>query len=253
MLSIMFSGLLSTVGSTLSRSQVAHVGPSALLLSHPSTETPCTDESPSELVHPQVQPLRLLNLYNVPEMLQEDADAKGAPPSARSAHREAFFLSFASEARCLLQSLPSASFPTPAPTIMVTGGFRTRAGMAEAVISSATDLVGVGRPACADPALPRTLLDPSIASARSPEYAIKGSAILRWLPIKMLLPGIATIFHTILLAQVSRRQKPDYEMNIIQGAWRVWIRDLVLTGWLLPSTILAVLFALVGWYFALHL
>ena len=102
-------------------------------------------------------------------MLQEDADAKGAPPSARSAAREAFFLSFASEARTLLQSLPPAPTPTPAPTIMVTGGFRTRAGMAEAVMSSATDLIGVGRPACADPALPRTLLNPQIVEARSPE------------------------------------------------------------------------------------
>ncbi|KAL8283439.1 hypothetical protein RQP46_005849 [Phenoliferia psychrophenolica] len=190
--------------------------------------------------------------YESPKMLQEDADAKGAPPSARSAHREAFFLSFASEARALLKTLPSTSLPTPAPTIMVTGGFRSRAGMAEAVLSSATDLVGVGRPACADPALPRTLLDPKVTSARSPEYKIKGSAILRALPIQMLLPGIATIFHTMLLAQIARREKPDYNMNIIQGAWRVWLRDIVMKGWLLPGTILALLVALVGRWFALH-
>ena len=180
-------------------------------------------------------------------MLQEDADAKGAPPSARSAVREAFSLSFASEARTLLQSLPSTSIPTPTPTIMVTGGFRTRAGMAEAVMSSATDLVGVGRPACADPALPRSLLDANVSEARSPEYSIKGSALLRLLPLPVLLPGVATIFHTMLLAQIARREKPDYGMNILEGAWRVWLKDLVVKGGLLPCAVLVLLVvALVG-------
>ena len=54
MLSIMSSGLLSTVGLTLSRSRAEHVGPSARLLSLPLTETPFPDESPSEVVFPQV-------------------------------------------------------------------------------------------------------------------------------------------------------------------------------------------------------
>ena len=81
---------------------------------------------------------------------------------------------------------------------------------------------------------------------------IKGSALLRLLPIQLLLPGVATIFHTMLLAQIARKEKPDYEMNILQGAWRVWLRDLVMKGWLLPGAILALLVALVGRSFALQ-
>lgn len=165
------------------------------------------------------------------EMLGEDIYAKGAKPSARTAAREAFFLSFATQAHALLKSLPPSSLASSPPKIMVTGGFRSRAGMAKALASSSTDLIGIGRPACANPALPRTLLDPSIPNDRSPEYLLKGAALLRMLPA-LALPGIDTIFHTMLLAQIARGEKPDYTMNFFQGFWRVWIRDLLFRGWL---------------------
>ncbi|KAK4701676.1 xeroderma pigmentosum group C-complementing protein, partial [Phenoliferia sp. Uapishka_3] len=158
--------------------------------------------------------------YESPKFLQEDADSKPPQPSTQSTSREAFFLSFASQARALLQSIPSSSLPTPAPTIMVTGGFRTRAGMANAILSSSTDLIGIGRPSCADPALPKRLLDPSIQEARSPIYVVKGSRVMRWMPLQLLLPGVSTIFHTMLLAQIGRGEKPDFRMNVLQGFWR---------------------------------
>jgi len=41
---------------------------------------------------------------------------------------------------------------------MVTGGFRTLAGMADAVRSGAVDLVGLARPMAIEPDLPRRLL-----------------------------------------------------------------------------------------------
>jgi 2,4-dienoyl-CoA reductase-like NADH-dependent reductase (Old Yellow Enzyme family) len=61
--------------------------------------------------------------------------------------REAFFLDYA-----------SAVAPVAAMPLMVTGGFRTRAAMEEAVTSGGVDVVGLGRPMCAEPDLPRRLL-----------------------------------------------------------------------------------------------
>jgi hypothetical protein len=182
-------------------------------------------------------------------MLGEDNDGKKAvtpTPSARGIAREAFFQSFASEARALLLALPAASLPSPAPAIMVTGGFRTRAGMAQALISDSTDFVGLGRPACADPALPKTLLDKSIAEARSPKYSVKGSPLLRFVPFGLIGPGISTIFHTMLLAQVAKGEKPDYHMTLLEGAWRVWIRTALLRGWVWIAMVAAVLVGLVS-------
>src|SRR3546814_16005712 len=42
--------------------------------------------------------------------------------------------------------------------LMVTGGFRTRAGIEEALDSGAVDVVGLGRPLCGEPDLPQRLL-----------------------------------------------------------------------------------------------
>ncbi|MEC9431782.1 MAG: NADH:flavin oxidoreductase/NADH oxidase family protein [Pseudomonadota bacterium] len=61
--------------------------------------------------------------------------------------REAFFLDYAAELR------RSVSLP-----MMVTGGFRTREGMEAALASGAADVIGLGRPLCLEPDLPRRLI-----------------------------------------------------------------------------------------------
>ncbi|KXJ87588.1 hypothetical protein Micbo1qcDRAFT_216093 [Microdochium bolleyi] len=77
----------------------------------------------------------------------------GPPKSERTKAREAFFLSFAETFR--------ASFPDV--PLMVTGGFRSRSGMEEAVAGGGTDLVGIGRAAVVSPALPRdVVLNPDV-------------------------------------------------------------------------------------------
>ena len=62
--------------------------------------------------------------------------------------REAYFLDFAEKARKIINKVP----------LMLTGGFRTAAGMAEAVGSGAIDLVGVARSLAMEPDLPSRLL-----------------------------------------------------------------------------------------------
>ena len=87
--------------------------------------------------------------YEQPAMMDmEGLEARHEAAKAESTkRREAYFLRFA-EALRAKTTLP----------LMVTGGFRTRAGMNEALLSGATDLVGLARPLCVEPDLPRRLL-----------------------------------------------------------------------------------------------
>jgi len=71
--------------------------------------------------------------------------------------REAYFLEYAKDIRAAVK-MP----------LMVTGGFRTVAGMNAALASGTMDLVGIARPLCVDPAIPGKLL--SGAAAETPAY-----------------------------------------------------------------------------------
>ncbi len=61
--------------------------------------------------------------------------------------REAYFLEFAEKVRERVE-VP----------LMVTGGFRTETGMADAVTSGATDLVGIARPLAVEPDCPKRIM-----------------------------------------------------------------------------------------------
>lgn len=78
--------------------------------------------------------------------------AEGKPSTSK---REAFFLDFAEKAREV------AAMP-----LMLTGGFRTRAGMELALSSGAVDVVGMARPLAVEPDLPARLLAGECDGAR---------------------------------------------------------------------------------------
>jgi 2,4-dienoyl-CoA reductase-like NADH-dependent reductase (Old Yellow Enzyme family) len=68
--------------------------------------------------------------------------------------REAYFLEYAEAVR------ERATMP-----LLLTGGLRSRTAMDDALGGGAIDLIGVGRPACLDPALAGKLLDGTLAAA----------------------------------------------------------------------------------------
>ena len=70
-----------------------------------------------------------------------------APKSESTRKREAFFLDYAERVR------ERTKMP-----LMVTGGFRTRAGMEDALAGGAVDLVGLARPLAVEPDLSARLL-----------------------------------------------------------------------------------------------
>ncbi|TVY37004.1 NADH-dependent flavin oxidoreductase, partial [Lachnellula occidentalis] len=87
--------------------------------------------------------------YENPRMMNGDAAAApDATVKKSTALRESFFLEFAQTVR--------KEFPQL--VLMVTGGFRTRVGMEEALKSGGCDLIGVGRPATVKPKLPKEII-----------------------------------------------------------------------------------------------
>ncbi|MEM9179924.1 MAG: NADH:flavin oxidoreductase/NADH oxidase family protein [Pseudomonadota bacterium] len=87
--------------------------------------------------------------YEQPKMMDMDglkpAHEEGARESTKK--REAYFLDYAREVQAV------AKMP-----LMVTGGFRTIAGMNDALAAGEADLIGLGRPLCVDVDAPAQLL-----------------------------------------------------------------------------------------------
>jgi 2,4-dienoyl-CoA reductase-like NADH-dependent reductase (Old Yellow Enzyme family) len=110
--------------------------------------------------------------YEQPKMM----DMAGLEPSEEqvvaksTAAREAYFVDFAKAMKA------SVSVP-----MMVTGGFRTSAAMAHALENGAADLIGIGRPMCADPDGPKQLLNGAASLRRWERELHLLPAPLRWL------------------------------------------------------------------------
>lgn len=105
--------------------------------------------------------------------------------SARTAAREAFFLEFATEVRKRYPGL----------ILMLTGGFRTRAGAEYAIKQNACDLIGVGRPSAINAKFPQLLLDESIPDEEAglPLEKVKAPWFASWIPAKGLFAGLETV------------------------------------------------------------
>jgi 2,4-dienoyl-CoA reductase-like NADH-dependent reductase (Old Yellow Enzyme family) len=108
--------------------------------------------------------------YEQPRLFGHAGRAASAaePQRASTRHREAYFLEYAREIR------RAASLP-----LMVTGGFRSRAAMADALAADELDVVGLARPLCVEPDLPGRLVLGSVAAASPPPLLRFGRT--RWL------------------------------------------------------------------------
>ncbi len=83
--------------------------------------------------------------------------------------REAYFVEFAGAVRAV------AKMP-----VMVTGGFRTRSGMAASLEAGELDLIGIGRPLIAAPESAARLLSGEIEQTPRPEDGLELFHILAW-------------------------------------------------------------------------
>ena len=84
--------------------------------------------------------------YEQPSMMGSKT-SEGKTVAESTVRREAYFMEYAEQIRSV-SKLP----------LMVTGGFRSRAGMEEALASGALDMIGLGRPMCVETDAPNRLL-----------------------------------------------------------------------------------------------
>lgn len=104
--------------------------------------------------------------YEQPALLGHQGDAGTAAPQRQSTkQREAYFLDYAERIRAVAQ-MP----------LMVTGGFRTRAGMEAALQENACDLIGIGRPLCTHTDVAGALLRGDIRELPAFEHTLKMAA-----------------------------------------------------------------------------
>ena len=122
--------------------------------------------------------------YESPTMTGKDARES-------TLKREAYFLTYAEEVRKRIQ--------TP---LMVTGGFRTVAGMAEAIRAGATDLIGLARPLAIEPALPNQMLS-GLVDAINVDRRITG---IKAIDEKAMME---TVWYTHQLKRIAQGKKPN--------------------------------------------
>lgn len=139
--------------------------------------------------------------YENPTMGQSERTEVIRKPS--TAAREAFFLDFAKATRARFPEVP----------LMVTGGFRTRTGMTEALESGDCDIVGIARPAAMLPKLPKEVVfneKVSDAKAKIPLAAVDMGSFAAWMFRVLLNVGPDTIYAQKQFARIADGQKPEY-------------------------------------------
>ncbi len=122
-----------------------------------------------------------------------------APRAESSRLREAFFADYAARVR------ERTGLP-----IMLTGGFRTRGGMEEALSAGATDLVGMARPLAFDPDLPARLLDGRADAATAVKLATG---------FKMLDSMIQGGWYQAQMKRLARGGEPSPRLSRPRAVW----------------------------------
>ena len=149
------------------------------------------------------------------EGLEEEED-QNVKQSTRM--REAYFVDFA------IAMQEEVSVP-----LMVTGGFRKRSVIEEAVKSGAADLVGLGRPMCVDTDAPRQLLS-GIDELNRYEDHLRG--LPAWLgflekigPIRVMAAFSIMYWYYAQMDEIARTGKPNPGMSTLSATRRIMKRQ----------------------------
>ena len=155
--------------------------------------------------------------YEDPKMMGYGKANATEPKSSRTAAREAFFLEFSKEVR---QRHPEL-------VLMLTGGFRSRAGAEAAIRDNACDLVGIGRPAAIDAKFPRLLLDESVGDdeARLPLNKAPVPWYTRFLPLHLIGAGAESVGFLFLFSFGCFAN--EFGRRTMLRRFRIWGRGLL--------------------------
>lgn len=142
-----------------------------------------------------------LDLIEVSGGSYESPAMMGRPLSASSStrQREAYFLEYAETVRTIAPHIPVA----------VTGGFRSRAAMAEAITTGACDIVGLGRPAAANPDAATRILSGHDRLADPPATLSLPRRLSNLPRIKTFQGFVEMQWHLDQLHRMAARKHPD--------------------------------------------
>ena len=119
---------------------------------------------------------------------------------ASTVAREAYFLEYAKTVREVAPDVPLA----------VTGGFRSRSAMLEALESGDCDVIGLGRPAATTPDAPSLILDETVDKLDSHKRSVTGAAVLGKVADTKSLDGLIDLqWHTDQLHRIGAGKEPD--------------------------------------------
>ncbi|KAI9817847.1 MAG: hypothetical protein M1827_000966 [Pycnora praestabilis] len=121
--------------------------------------------------------------------------------------REAYFTEFAERVQGLKSNVP----------IQLSGGFRSRTGMADAIDSSVCALIGLGRTAVLHPEIPKELLlnpDVDDDSALAAPHIVKGQWFANWIPVKVIGSGLPIQFFYYNMRRLGNGLKSDPDASI---------------------------------------
>lgn len=139
--------------------------------------------------------------YEQPAMMGAVADSTRA--------REAYFLDYARTARAIVGDIPLA----------VTGGFRSRSAMHDAVANGECDVVGIGRPAATTPDAAGRILADDTAVLPSFQQRIGMRGVLgRVTDVKSLDSMLDLGWHADQLHRVGAGLDPDLERGVLATA-----------------------------------
>jgi 2,4-dienoyl-CoA reductase-like NADH-dependent reductase (Old Yellow Enzyme family) len=151
--------------------------------------------------------------YEQPRLLGHAGKPDSVAPVRQSTRRrEAYFLAYAEAAR------PAATMP-----LMLTGGFRSRAAMDEALADGALDVIGLARPLVTEPDLPRRLLTGATLAGDAIEQRLhlrdRGwlSPTSRWLPARVVnvMGAQAWYYHQIF--RLADGLEPDLDRGVMRS------------------------------------
>jgi 2,4-dienoyl-CoA reductase-like NADH-dependent reductase (Old Yellow Enzyme family) len=158
--------------------------------------------------------------YEQPRLLGAEGRAEDAVPVRPSTRaREAYFLDYAAAIRRV------ARMP-----MMVTGGFRTRAGMEAALAAGDCDVIGLGRPLCSQPDFPRHLLARDVEGIECVEerlrFAARGwrSPTSSLMPARILNVFAAQAWYYCQIFRLADGRSPQLDLGLA-AALAEYLRD----------------------------
>ena len=136
--------------------------------------------------------------------------------SASTRIREAYFTEFAERVQALETNVP----------IQLSGGFRSRTGMADAIASGSCQLIGLGRSAVLEPELPAKVLlneDYDDDGALAMPHIVRGQWFSNAIPIKAVGSGLGIQFFYYNMRRLGRGLKSEPDASIpwvvAMGIW----------------------------------